>query len=194
MPSFFRDHLISFSQLGEELLSNEKMQVDLEKACALVREVFKSGKKAITCGNGGSMCDAIHFAEELSGRYRDDRQALPAIAISDPGHLTCVLNDYGSEFIFSRQVEALGLPGDLLLCFSTSGNSPNIIKALEAAKRKKMHSLALLGKGGGLAKDYAEHSVIIPSAKTERIQEAHTLLLHILIESIERELFPQLYS
>ena len=146
------------------------------------------------CGNGGSLCDAMHGAEELTGRFRKNRPPLPAIAISDPAHLTCVGNDFGYEEVFSRFVEAHGQPGDWLVVLSTSGNSPNVIKAVQAAKKQHVHTLSFLGKGGGALLGQSDLEFVIPSSTSERIQEMHMMLLHILIEGIERELFPDLYS
>jgi D-sedoheptulose 7-phosphate isomerase len=131
----------------------------IESVGELLSDVLKSGKKIISCGNGGSMSDAMHFAEELSGRFRDDRRGLAAIAISDPSHITCTANDYGFEAIFSRYVEALGQEGDALLAISTSGNSVNVLRAAEAARKKNMKVVALTGKDGGKLKDLADLNI-----------------------------------
>lgn len=147
-----------------------------------------SGNKIISCGNGGSHCDAMHFAEELSGRFRKDRKALPALAISDPSHITCVGNDYGFEFIFSRYVEALGNKGDILLAISTSGNSPNVLNAAKAAKEKGMTVVALSGKDGGKLKANADCNIIVGhDGFADRIQEVHIKIIHILILLIEKQ-------
>jgi D-sedoheptulose 7-phosphate isomerase len=156
---------------------------------SLLAACFKAGGKVLICGNGGSMCDAMHFAEELTGRFRNDRPALPAIALADPSHLTCVGNDYGFEFVFSRAVEAYGKPGDILIVLSTSGNSPNILRALDAAEERGLANVALLGKDGGRAKGRARHEVIVPAEASERIQELHMLILHELVAGVERILF-----
>lgn len=157
---------------------------------ALLVARFEAGNKVLVCGNGGSLCDAIHFAEELTGRFRKDRPALPAIAIADAGHITCVANDYGFDQIFSRAVEALGTPGDVLIALSTSGNSPNILRALEAARALGLGTVALLGKGGGKARGQADHEITVPTvpgAETaDRIQEIHMMVLHSLVEGVER--------
>lgn len=159
------------------------------QACATLAQrasdALKAGRKILTCGNGGSMADAMHFAEELTGRFRLDRPALAAIACSDPTHLTCTANDYGFEHVFSRWVEALGQPGDLLIVLSTSGNSPNIAKAVAAAKSRGLHTAALLGRGGGTLKGAASIEIIVPGETSDRIQELHMLILHALVEAIE---------
>lgn len=158
----------------------------------LISDAYRRGNKVIIFGNGGSMCDAMHFAEELTGRFHHDRPALPAIAISDPSHLTCVANDYGFESVFSRGVEAFAKPDDIVIGISTSGNSPNVIKALETAQALDCFTIALLGKDGGKLHDTCDFELIVPAATTDRIQEVHTTVLHILIEMIENCLYPAL--
>jgi D-sedoheptulose 7-phosphate isomerase len=164
---------------------------------AMVDEIatcFEAGGRLLSCGNGGSMCDAMHLAEELSGRFRDDRPALDATAISDPGHLTCTANDYGFERVFSRAVEAHGRAGDVLVGFTTSGNSPNVLAALRAAHERGMRCFGLLGKGGGAALDLCDHAVVVPAEDTGRIQEIHIKVVHALIEGVERRMFPANYA
>ena len=156
-------------------------------------DMFNAGNKALICGNGGSCCDAMHFAEEFTGRYRGNRKALPVIALADSSHVTCVGNDFGFDAIFSRGVEAYGKPGDWLFGLSTSGNSPNIIKAFEAAKAQGMTTVSLLGKGGGTLKGQCDHEFIVPATTSDRIQEIHMMVLHIIIEGVERILFPEQY-
>lgn len=151
---------------------------------------YKSGGKAIVCGNGGSSCDAAHFAEELTGRFRNDRPAIPALAVTDVGHVTCTANDYGFDAIFSRFVEAHARPGDAVIVLSTSGNSENLLRAVQAAKSKRAVTCALLGKGGGKLKGLCTHEVIVPGATSDRIQELHMIVLHSLVEHIERSLYP----
>lgn len=153
-----------------------------------VVHTIQSGRKVISCGNGGSMCDAMHFAEELTGRFKGDRISLPAIAISDPSHITCTGNDYGFDAIFARYIEGVGQAGDLLLGLSTSGNSPNIINAVKAAQRKAMKSVALLGKSGGLLKDLVDLPIVVPAETSDRIQEVHIKIIHITIELVEKQL------
>ncbi len=154
---------------------------------------FERGGKALSCGNGGSMSDAMHFAEEWSGRYRAERPPLPAIAFSDPGHMSCVANDYGYDQVFARQVRALGASGDLLLVLSTSGNSPNLLRAAEVAREKGVTVVGLLGKGGGALLPLCDIGIVVPGATSDRIQELHIKIIHTVIEAVERTLFPNLY-
>jgi len=147
---------------------------------------LRAGNKVLTFGNGGSATDASHLAEELMGRYRGDRRSLPAVSlVADSSLITCIANDYGYESVFSRQIEGLAKAGDVLVGFSTSGNSPNVLKALGAAKAAGAVSIALLGKGGGLMAGRADYEVIVPSENTARVQEVHTLILHALLELVE---------
>ena len=148
----------------------------------------------MSCGNGGSMCDAMHFAEEWTGRFRGNREAVPAIAFSDPSHLTCIANDFGYDEVFARQVEAHGREGDVLVALSTSGNSPNVLRAVEVARARGVTSVGLLGKGGGKLKALVDIPIVVPLATTsDRIQELHIKVLHIVIEAVERRLFPNNY-
>ncbi|WP_422860749.1 D-sedoheptulose 7-phosphate isomerase [Flagellimonas sp. S174] len=150
-------------------------------------EAFNRGNKVISCGNGGSHCDAMHFAEELTGRYRENRKPLPAIAISDPSHLSCIGNDYGYAHVFSRFVESLGTAGDVLLGISTSGNSQNIIEAFKTARTKGMTTILLSGKSGGKLKRLSDISVLVPyEGYADRIQEIHIKVIHAIIFSIEK--------
>lgn len=150
-----------------------------------LRECLGRGGKILTCGNGGSLCDAAHFAEELTGRFRRDRRPLAAIAINDPGHITCTANDYGYDEIFARAVEGLGRPGDALIALSTSGNSSNIVNAIQAARRQGMWTCALLGRGGGECASLPDVAIVVPGETSDRIQELHMLILHIMVEGIE---------
>lgn len=156
-------------------------------------ETFTSGGRAFSCGNGGSHCDAMHFAEEFTGKYRKDRKPLGALALGDASHVTCVSNDYGFDQIFSRQLQGLARKGDLLLGLSTSGNSENVIKAFQAAKEIGVKTVALLGRDGGKLKGMADHAIIIPAQTSDRIQEMHIKLIHTVIETVERRLFPENY-
>ena len=150
---------------------------------------LRSGGKILSCGNGGSAADAMHLTQELVGRFRGNRRSLPAVSLAaDPTALTCIGNDFGFDSVFSRQVEGLANPNDLLVCLSTSGNSPNILRALEAARAKGVKTVALLGKGGGKAKGRADLEIIVANSDSGRVQEAHTLILHALLDAIEREL------
>lgn len=165
----------------------------IEQAVNTFVSSFRNGGAVFSCGNGGSMCDSLHFAEELTGRYRKDRAPLPATGISEAGHITCIANDFGFEHIFSRFVEAWGKKGDTLLAISTSGNSANVIKAVEVAKAKGMKIVGLLGKDGGKLKSMVDVALVIDCPITDRIQEVHIKCIHIFIEGIERQLFPENY-
>lgn len=193
MTDYIQKSLSDAHQVLEAFLSTPKNIEAIKSAVALLVESFKNGGRALSCGNGGSMCDAIHFAEELTGRFRKERPPLPAMPICDPGHITCTANDYGFDYIFSRYVEAWGQSGDCLLAISTSGNSPNIIKAVEAARKKGVKVIGLLGKGGGKLKDMVDVPIVVPSDTSDRTQEVHIKTIHIMIEGIERALFPGNY-
>ncbi len=171
----------------ENFLSHSATIHTIENAAFVLADAIQNGKKIISCGNGGSHCDAMHFAEELSGRYREHRKGLPAIAISDVSHITCTGNDYGFDQIFSRFVEALGQPGDVLLAISTSGNSTNILRAVETAKGQGMKVIALTGKNGGKLAGLADVEIRVPHmGYADRIQEIHIKVIHILILLIEK--------
>lgn len=162
----------------------------LEKASCLLAACFKAGGKVLVAGNGGSLCDALHFAEELTGQFRAPRAALPAMALADPSHLSCVANDMGFEFVFSRSVEAFGRPGDLLIVLTTSGHSKNILRAVSAARQAGLVTVAFLGKTGGSLKGLCDLEWIVEGFPfSDRIQEAHMAALHILVEMIEKQLF-----
>jgi len=161
----------------------------IERMARQIADAYLRKGKVLIFGNGGSMCDAIHFAEELTGRFRQDRPALAAIAISDPAHITCVANDYGFDFIFARGVEAYAVEADIVIGISTSGNSENVYLGLQTAQAKGCITMALLGKDGGKISGLCDFELIVPGETTDRIQELHTLILHILIEQIEYQLF-----
>lgn len=154
-----------------------------------IAQSFQAGGKCIIFGNGGSMCDANHFAEEFTGRFRSDRPALPCISISEPSHLSCVANDYGFDEVFARGVQAYAKAGDMVIGISTSGSSPNVIRAMQAAKELKCKTFALLGRDGGALKDCCDHQIIIPGETSDRIQEIHMMILHIIIECVEQILY-----
>ena len=166
----------------------------LEKFTDLLCQTFQAGGTVFTCGNGGSHCDALHFAEELTGRYREERKPLGALALGDASHVTCVGNDYGFEHVFERQIQALGRKGDCLLLFTTSGNSKNQMLAIDAAKSKGLKTIALLGRDGGKLKSMVDLPIVVPATTSDRIQEVHIKLVHIAIETVERKLFPELYK
>lgn len=178
--------LAEFIETEEKLNTTEKIAKELANA-------FLNGNKVLICGNGGSNCDALHFAEEFSGKFRKERKALPAISLSDSSHITCVGNDYGFEYIFSRGVEAFGKKGDFLIGISTSGNSANVIKAIEEAKTLGMKTVGLLGKNGGKLKGCCDYEFIIPGETSDRVQEIHMMILHIIIEGVEKIMFPENY-
>ena len=162
----------------------------MEQTAHLLANSFEDGNKIIIAGNGGSLCDACHFAEELTGQFRHHRRALPAIALSEPGHLTCTANDMGFDQVFARGVEAYGRPGDVFIGLTTSGKSPNIIKAFAEAKARRLKTVAFLGKGGGPLRGVADVELIIDGFDTsDRIQEAHMAAIHLIIEQVEILLF-----
>lgn len=170
-------------------MNDEEKLKAVEEAAQLIVAAIENGNKVISCGNGGSHCDAMHFAEELSGRYREGRRALPAIAISDPSHITCTGNDFGFDHIFSRFIEGLGNPGDILLGISTSGNSANIIKAVEAAKAKDMKVIILTGNDGGKLCGVADVEIRVEhQGYADRIQEIHIKVIHIMMLLIEKSI------
>ncbi|MBC7002593.1 D-sedoheptulose 7-phosphate isomerase [Photobacterium sp. BZF1] len=184
-----RAELTEAADVLNRFLSDDKNIADIEAAAKLLAESFKQGGKVLSCGNGGSHCDAMHFAEELTGRYRENRPGYPGIAISDPSHLSCVSNDFGYESVFSRYLEAVGSQGDVLFGLSTSGNSGNILKAIEAAKAKGMKVIALTGKDGGKMAGLADVEIRVPHfGYADRIQEVHIKIIHILIMLIEKEM------
>jgi len=173
-----------------DFIANPTNLAQIQTAADVFVKALSAGNKIITCGNGGSHCDAMHFAEELSGRYRENRKALAAIAISDPSHISCVSNDFGYDFVFSRFIEGLGQKGDVLLGISTSGNSANIINAVEAAQAKGMEVVLLTGKDGGKLAKYANVTEIRVEhfGYADRIQEIHIKVIHILILLIEKQM------
>ena len=184
MPYTFREQLDEAIATFHALAAQDGA---IEQLTDLVADAVLSGRTLYTCGNGGSASDALHLAEELVGRYRADRRPLPAVCLNaDVTALTCIANDFGFEQIYARQLRGLARRDDLLLVFSTSGNSPNVLAVLRQAAELGVVSIALLGSGGGAAKALADHTIIVPSANSARIQEAHTLLLHAICEEIEQ--------
>ncbi|MFV0575547.1 MAG: D-sedoheptulose 7-phosphate isomerase [Vibrio sp.] len=184
-----RSELTEAAKVLEAFLSDDKNIQDIEDAAKLIADSFKQGGKVLSCGNGGSHCDAMHFAEELTGRYRENRPGYPGIAISDPSHLSCVSNDFGYDYVFSRYLEAVGQKGDVVFGLSTSGNSGNILKAMETAKAKGMKTIALTGKDGGKMAGIADVEIRVPHfGYADRIQEVHIKVIHIVIQLIEKEM------
>jgi D-sedoheptulose 7-phosphate isomerase len=174
------------AEVLDEFVSDPANILAIESAASLLVDAVQKGHKIISCGNGGSMTDAMHFTEELTGKFRDRRRPIPAISISDPSHLTCVANDFGFESVFSRFIEGLGQPGDVLVAISTSGNSMNVIKAIEAAREKGMMVLGLTGHNGGLMAGMVDQEIRVRGRKhSDRIQEVHVKILHILVLLIE---------
>ena len=185
-------HFQEAESVLKSFLAGEDNFKNIEVAGNLLVDAIKSDRKIISCGNGGSMCDAMHFAEELSGRYRNNRKPLPALSISDPTHLTCVGNDYGFEFVFSRMVEALGRKGDVLFAISTSGNSANIIRAIESAKKQGMKVIGLTGKDGGKMASLCDVEIRAPQSEfADRAQEIHVKVIHSLIDFVERNIMDE---
>ncbi len=181
------EELQEAAKVLENFLSNDNNLRSIETAAQKMADCIKEGGKIFSCGNGGSHCDAMHFAEELTGRYRENRKALPAIAISDASHISCVSNDFGYDFIFSRFIEGLGKPGDVILGISTSGNSKNVLRAAEIARQKKMVVVALTGNNGGELSELADVEIRVPHmGYADRIQEIHIKVIHILINLIEK--------
>jgi len=190
MKALIQDNLNEAREVLEEFISQPENIEAIEITAAIMVEAIQDGKKIISCGNGGSMTDAMHFAEELSGVFQEKRPALPAISISDPSHITCTANDYSFDEIFSRYVEAVGQQGDVLLAISTSGNSINVVRAVEAARGKGMKVVGLTGKTGGLLAGMVDSEIRVKGRKhSDRIQEIHIKILHILVLLIEQEVF-----
>ena len=190
MEKAILNELNEAQKILNEFINNPDNINKIEQAGDIIVKAFQQGNKIISCGNGGSMCDAMRFAEELSGRFRADRKALPAVSISDASHITCVANDYGFDKIFSRYIEANGKEGDVLLAISTSGNSPNIIEAIKAAKICEMKVIGLTGKDGGKMASLCDIEIRAPhSVYSDRVQEIHIKIIHCLIHFIEKKLF-----
>lgn len=184
-----RSELQQSAQVLNRFMSDDRHLDTIKQAASLLIHAFKAGKKVISCGNGGSHCDAMHFAEELTGRYRENRPGYPAIAISDVSHISCVGNDFGYEQVFSRYVDAVGGEGDVLFALSTSGHSANIIKAIESARQKKMNVIVLTGQTGGAISNLADVKICVPhQGYPDRIQEIHIKVIHILILLIEQQM------
>jgi len=185
-----RSQFLEAQEVLTSFISDDANILAIENAGALIVNSFKQKGKLMSCGNGGSMCDAMHFAEELSGRFRNNRPSLPAMAISDPSYMSCVINDYGADAVFSRFIEGMGFPGDVLIAISTSGNSQNVINAAQTAKAKGMMVIALTGKTGGELAALADVEIRAPQSEyADRVQEIHIKVIHSLIHYIELNMF-----
>jgi D-sedoheptulose 7-phosphate isomerase len=186
------NHSVNEAILAATVLSRPESLEFIERAANLIAESYRKDRKILIAGNGGSLCDAMHFAEELTGQFRRKRPALAALALSDPSHMSCVSNDMGFDEVFSRGVEAFGQQGDVLISLTTSGNSFNILKAIHAAKKRGMLTIAFLGKMGGLAKGLCDLEWLVSGFPySDRVQEAHMAAIHIIIELVEHQLYPQ---
>jgi len=187
LTELIRAELTEARTVLDRFLADPAHVDSIEQAARLMAASLQGQGKILTCGNGGSLCDAQHFAEELTGRYRQDRPALAAIALTEASHMSCVANDYGYEYVFSRYVQALGRPGDVLLAISTSGNSPNVLRAAEAAKEAGMRVVGLTGKDGGTLASLCDVEIRAPHAGfADRVQEIHIKAIHIMILLIEQ--------
>ena len=185
-----RSQFLEAQEVLTSFISDDANILAIENAGAIIVSSFKQKGKLISCGNGGSMCDAMHFAEELSGRFRNNRPSLPALSISDPSYMSCVINDYGADAVFSRFVEGMGFSGDVLIAISTSGNSQNVINAAQTAKAKGMKVIALTGKTGGELAALADVEIRAPHSEyADRVQEIHIKVIHSLIHYIELNMF-----
>ncbi len=193
MTANIKASLLEAQDALSAFLADELLLAKVDSFVDILYTAFTNSKKVYSAGNGGSHCDAMHFAEEWTGRYRKDRKPMPAICFADPSHMSCTSNDYGFEHVFERMVDAFGGEGDVFVGITTSGQSKNILLAAETAKKKGMKVVGLLGKDGGKMKDLCDVALIVPGATTDRIQELHIKIIHIAIECTERRLFPELY-
>jgi D-sedoheptulose 7-phosphate isomerase len=184
-----KNNFLEAKQLLDQFIGNDNNLEKIASAGSILVDSIRNGGKIISCGNGGSMCDAMHFAEEMTGRFRENRKALPAVSVSDASHISCVGNDYGYDEVFARYVEALGKPGDVLLAISTSGNSKNILKATKIAQEKGIKIIGLTGNDGGELAAICDVEIRVPhSGYADRIQEIHIKIIHSLIHYIEENL------
>lgn len=193
MKDFWLNNFKKSQSVLDEFIKSDDLIASCVEFSEMLIDCYGGSGKSLACGNGGSHCDAMHFSEELTGRFYKPRRPLAAIALGDAPHVTCTANDYGFDYIFSRQVEALGSPEDLLIALSTSGNSKNVIEAVKSAKKIGMKTVGLLGKSGGELKDMVDLSIIVPAETSDRIQEMHIKIIHTVIETLERRLFPENY-
>ena len=190
MKAYIKDQIKKSYETKQAIYANEALLNDIVSVAKLCVALYKTDKKTLLAGNGGSAADAQHIAAELVGRYGFDRPSIPSLALTtDTSNLTAIGNDYGYDFVFSRQLEGMGQKGDIFIGISTSGNSVNIINAFESAKKKGITTVALVGRDGGKMAEMADYSIIVPSDSTPRIQESHILIGHILCDIIEKEIF-----
>ena len=190
MKAYIKDQIKKSYETKQTIYENEVLLDDIVRVAKLCVALYKTDKKTLLAGNGGSAADAQHIAAELVGRYGFDRPSIPSLALTtDTSNLTAIGNDYGYDFVFSRQLEGMGQEGDIFIGISTSGNSVNIINAFESAKKKGITTVALVGRDGGKMAEMADYSLIVPSDSTPRIQESHILIGHILCDIIEKEIF-----
>jgi D-sedoheptulose 7-phosphate isomerase len=195
MNQYIRAALEESADAVTRLLRDEAALSAIERAAESLVGALRQQGRVFSCGNGGSLCDAMHFAEELSGRFRDDRRGLPATAISDASHLSCVANDFGYEHVFARYIESHGRSGDVLLAISTSGTSKNIVTAAQTAKDQGLTVISLTGKPGSTVGSLADIDICTPAGRySDRVQELHIKVIHILVEMVERSLFPENYE
>lgn len=189
MQTLLQSEFLESQRILQDFIQQPTIFATLESVARCMIEAIEQGNTIITCGNGGSMTDAMHLAEELSGKFRNPRKALPAVAISDPSFISCVANDYGYDYVFARFVESMGKPGDVLVAFTTSGNSKNIVQALQQAQQQNIKTIVLTGSTGGAAKQYANYTICVPHVGyADRIQEIHIKIIHTLIHAIEQNL------
>jgi D-sedoheptulose 7-phosphate isomerase len=191
MSDAIKKHFQEALEVLTQFANDEASMNKVKEAGDLMVHSLRNGGKIVSCGNGGSMCDAMHFAEELTGRYRDDRPSIAAISISDPSHMSCVGNDYGYQFVFSRFLQGMGREGDVLLAISTSGNSGNVIEAAKTAREKGIKVIGLTGKDGGKLAPLCDVEIRVPwMGYADRVQEIHIKVIHSLIDHIEKNLSP----
>jgi D-sedoheptulose 7-phosphate isomerase len=195
MIEHIKANLVEARDALDHLINDNTQLGNIQAGALLFIEALRAGQRVISCGNGGSMCDAMHLAEELSGRFREDRPAMAAVAISDPSYISCVANDYGYEQVFARFVQGNGKPGDILFAISTSGNSPSVVLAAQAARAKGMRVVGLTGRSGSQLEQNADICICTSAGRyADRVQELHIKVIHILIELVERALQPSNYA
>lgn len=195
MINEIKNSLLEAKTALNKLISNEETLICIKAAAEILINTFENEGRVFSCGNGGSMCDAMHFAEEFTGRYRKNRRGYPAVSINDPSHIACVGNDYGYDYIFSRYLESHGRKGDCLLGISTSGTSRNVIEAEKQAHNHGMKVISMTGKPCSEIENYSDVCICTPGGDfADRVQELHIKVLHILIELVERHFHPELYE